>query len=109
LKFCKESRFIFLVIFLVIFSVIFLVKFLVKKIILDFYISSVINLSSYLEIKKDNKTMKNKIQIQIMYHYNYDGEKVYDWEAMSEEFEEELSKLDESVIVMCSVEAKENE
>ena len=53
--------------------------------------------------------MKNKIQIQIMYHYNYDGEKVYDWEAMSEEFEEELSKLDKSVIVMCSVEAKKNE
>jgi len=55
------------------------------------------------------KPKKDKIQIQIMYHYNYDGEKVYDWEAMSEEFEEELSKLDKSVIVMCSVEAKENE
>jgi hypothetical protein len=55
------------------------------------------------------KPKKDKIQIQIMYHYNYDGEKVYDWEAMSEEFDEELSKLDESVIVMCSVEAKENE
>jgi hypothetical protein len=32
------------------------------------------------------------------------NKKVYDFEAMAEEFENKLSKLDESVVVMCSVE-----
>ena len=33
-----------------------------------------------------------------------DGKKVYDFEEMSLEFENELSKLDDSVVVMCSIE-----
>ena len=44
------------------------------------------------------------IQIPIIYLVDDDGEKVYDFEQMSELFEDELGKLDESVIVMCSVE-----
>ena len=44
------------------------------------------------------------IQIPIIYLVDDDGEKVYDFEQMSELFEDELGKLDESVIIMCSVE-----
>ena len=52
--------------------------------------------------------MKDKereiIQIPIIYLVDEDGNKVYDFEEMSDHFEDELGKLDESVIVMCSVE-----
>ena len=49
-----------------------------------------------------------KIRIPICFYIDDDGKNHYDFEAMAEEFENELSKLDESVIVMCSVENKEN-
>jgi hypothetical protein len=51
--------------------------------------------------------MKEKIEIQIMSYIDDDDNVVYDFEGMAEEFENELSKLDESVVIMCSVETKE--
>ena len=50
----------------------------------------------------------NKIKIPICFYEDEDGNKIYDFEAMAEEFERELSELDESVVVMLSVETKEN-
>ena len=52
------------------------------------------------EIKKKEKL--NKIQIPIYYYKDDDGNKVYDYESMAEEFENELSKI-VGVTVMCSV------
>ena len=50
--------------------------------------------------------MEEKIIIPIMFYIDEDtNEKVYDFDAMAEEFENQLSKLDESVVVMCSVES----
>ena len=51
--------------------------------------------------------MKEKIEIQIMSYIDDDDNEVYDFEGMAEEFENELSKLDKSVVIMCSVETKE--
>ena len=53
--------------------------------------------------------MKREIavtQIVLMTSYirNEDGSITYDFDMMSEEFENELSKLDDSVVLMCSVE-----
>ena len=42
------------------------------------------------------------IQIPIYYHEDDDGNKVYDYESMAEEFENELSKI-VGVTVMCSI------
>jgi len=42
------------------------------------------------------------IQIPIYYYEDNDGNKVYDYESMAEEFENELSKI-AGVTVMCSV------
>ena len=53
------------------------------------------------------KNMNAYIEIQIMSYIDDDGNVVYDFEGMAEEFENELSKLDESVVIMCSVETKE--
>ena len=47
--------------------------------------------------------MKNKIEIPIHYYKDDDGNKVYDLEAMADEFENKLSELTQCV-VMCSVE-----
>tara|TARA_R100001530_G_scaffold135626_1_gene113308 strand:+ start:2435 stop:2647 length:213 start_codon:yes stop_codon:yes gene_type:complete len=44
----------------------------------------------------------NKIQIPIYYYEDDEGNKVYDYESMAEEFENELSKI-VGVTVMCSV------
>jgi hypothetical protein len=52
------------------------------------------------EMKKKEKL--NKIQIPIYYYEDDDGNKVYDYESMAEEFENELSKI-VGVTVMCSV------
>tara|TARA_R100001510_G_C7637346_1_gene195278 strand:+ start:106 stop:297 length:192 start_codon:yes stop_codon:yes gene_type:complete len=52
------------------------------------------------EMKKKEKL--NKIQIPIYYYKDDDGNKVYDYESMAEEFENELSKI-VGVTVMCSV------
>ena len=48
----------------------------------------------------------NDIVIQTSYYLDDDGNIIYDFEIMSEEFENELSKLDDSVVIMCSVETK---
>ena len=55
---------------------------------------------------KENELYQNhnKIQVRILFCKDDDGNKVYDFESMAEQFEIELSKLDKSVIVMCSVE-----
>jgi hypothetical protein len=49
---------------------------------------------------------KNTIEVDIAYYHPDDNEeeKVYDFEGMAEEFENKLSQLDDSVVVMCSVE-----
>lgn len=46
------------------------------------------------------------IQIPIYYYEDNFGNKVYDFEEMTNEFEQKLSELDETAIVMCSVETK---
>ena len=52
-----------------------------------------------------NKTKNEETQIvvPIMYYIDEDGNKVYDFEEMANHFENELSKLDENVVVMCSI------
>ena len=45
------------------------------------------------EIKKDFYKNHEKIEIPICFFIDDDGKKVYDLEAMAEEFENELSKL----------------
>jgi len=52
---------------------------------------------------------ESEIQVRILFYVDDDGNKVYDFESMAEQLEIELSKLDKSVVVMCSVETKENE
>jgi len=52
---------------------------------------------------------ESEIQVRILFYVDDYGNKVYDFESMAEQFEIELSKLDQSVVVMCSVETKENE
>jgi len=48
----------------------------------------------------------NQIVLPTCYIRNDDGSITYDLEMMAEEFENELSKLDDSVVIMCSVETK---
>tara|TARA_R110002074_G_scaffold124129_4_gene260377 strand:+ start:280 stop:447 length:168 start_codon:yes stop_codon:yes gene_type:complete len=48
----------------------------------------------------------NQIVLPTYYIINEDGSITYDLEMMAEEFENELSKLDDSVVIMCSVETK---
>jgi hypothetical protein len=47
---------------------------------------------------------KNKIEVNIYYYIDDNGKKVYDFEEMADEFEQKLSELDDSVVVMVSVE-----
>jgi 6-pyruvoyl-tetrahydropterin synthase len=47
---------------------------------------------------------KNKIEVGIYYYIDENGKKVYDFEEMANEFEQKLSELDDSVVVMVSVE-----
>ncbi len=47
---------------------------------------------------------KNKIEVNIYYYIDDDGKKIYDFEEMADEFEQKLSELDDSVVVMVSVE-----
>ena len=44
----------------------------------------------------------NKIEVPICFYTDDEGNKVYDYEAMAEEFENRLSKI-VGVTVMCSV------
>ena len=48
----------------------------------------------------------NQIILSTYYIRNEDGSITYDFEIMAEEFENELSKLDKNVVVMCSVETE---
>ena len=43
------------------------------------------------------------IQIPIYYYEDDDGNKVYDFEEMADEFEQKLSELDETAVVTCDV------
>tara|TARA_R100001163_G_C4882673_1_gene79269 strand:+ start:233 stop:436 length:204 start_codon:yes stop_codon:yes gene_type:complete len=58
-----------------------------------------------------NNSTKPSIKVPIFYYSmplsNGTEKRVYDYEAMADEFENELSKLDPNVVVMCSVENKE--
>ena len=46
----------------------------------------------------------NKIEIGIYYYEDEDGNRMYDYEGMADEFEQELSMLDQDVKVVVSVE-----
>jgi len=48
------------------------------------------------------------IQIPIYYYEDDNGNRVYDYEEMTNEFENKLSMLNQDVVVMCSVEDKPN-
>ena len=50
----------------------------------------------------DMGEIMDKIEIPIYFYTDDDGNKVYDYEAMAEEFEDRLSKV-VGVTVMCSV------
>ena len=52
--------------------------------------------------------MKQQIIVPVYYHKDSNGKIHYDFEMMAEDFEMELSKLDKNVVVMCSVEEKED-
>ena len=50
----------------------------------------------------DMGEIMDKIEIPIYFYADDDGNKVYDYEAMAEEFENRLSKV-VGVTVMCSI------
>ena len=54
------------------------------------------------DIKNEFYKNHNKIEIPICFYEDDDGNKVFDLEAMAEEFENELTKV-VGVTVMCSV------
>ena len=60
--------------------------------------------STDVELYEDPDFYKhhNKIEVPICFYTDDDGNKVYDYEAMAEEFENRLSKI-VGVTVMCSV------
>ena len=58
-------------------------------------------------MKTKEEIVVNQIVIPIYYIINEDGGKTYDFEMMAEEFENKLSELDDSVVIMCSVEYSE--
>lgn len=52
----------------------------------------------------EDDNSKTLIKIPIMYYIDENGNKVYDFEEMTDTFENQLSQLDENVTIMCSVE-----
>ena len=54
------------------------------------------------DIKNEFYKNHNKIEIPICFYEDDDGNKVFDLEAMAEEFQNELTKV-AGVTVMCSV------
>tara|TARA_B100000073_G_scaffold261260_1_gene220935 strand:- start:286 stop:465 length:180 start_codon:yes stop_codon:yes gene_type:complete len=54
------------------------------------------------DIKNEFYKNHNKIEVPVCFYEDDDGNKVFDLEAMAEEFENELSKV-VGVTVMCSV------
>ena len=60
------------------------------------------DMGEIMSIRDEFYKNHDKIEIPICFYTDDDGNKVYDLEAMAEEFENELSKLTKST-VMCSV------
>ena len=56
----------------------------------------------YEDVREDFYKNHQKIEIPICFYTDKDGNKVYDYESMAEEFENELSKIT-GATVMCSV------
>ena len=54
------------------------------------------------DVMEDFYKYHEKIEIPICFYKDENGEKVYDYEAMAEEFEKALSKVTKAT-VMCSV------
>ena len=54
------------------------------------------------DIKNEFYKNHNKIEIPICFYEDDDGNKVFDLEAMAEEFQNELTKV-VGVTIMCSV------
>ena len=54
------------------------------------------------DIKNEFYKNHDKIEVPVCFYEDDDGNKVFDLEAMAEEFENELSKV-VGVTVMCSV------
>ena len=54
------------------------------------------------ENNKSEKVIATSIEVPICFYEDDDGNKVYDYETMAEEFENRLSKI-VGVTVMCSV------
>ena len=51
-------------------------------------------------MKNNNKNNNNELSIKIPIFYLDDGDKkVYDFEAMTDEFENQLSKLDPNIVI----------
>ena len=46
---------------------------------------------------------KDKIEVNIHTFTDADGNVVYDFESIAEEFEDKLTEFDQSVLVMCSI------
>lgn len=58
--------------------------------------------------KQIKKTIPASVTINV-YHYKDDeGNVQIDFEEMANEFEQKLSELDSSVVVMCSIESNED-
>ena len=47
--------------------------------------------------------MMKKIEVKVYSFIDGDGNTVYDFESMAEEFEDRLSELDKNLLVMCSI------
>jgi len=46
---------------------------------------------------------KDKIEVSVYTFTDADGNVVYDFESIAEEFEDKLTEFDQSVVVMCSI------
>ena len=57
----------------------------------------------------DPKNIPTKIEVGVYWYEDEDGKIHFDFEEMADEFENKLSELDDSVVVMCSVENKFDE
>ena len=66
----------------------------------DFVVSTDVELNE--DVMEDFYRYHEKIEIPICFYKDDNKEKVYDYEAMAEEFENRLSKVT-NVTVMCSV------
>jgi hypothetical protein len=52
----------------------------------------------------NEKNIPTKIEVGVYWYEDEDGKIHFDFEEMADEFEQRLSELDPSVVVMCSVE-----